>query len=36
VKRGLDFIGIESHEPYFPIARRRIADELARYPLLTG
>jgi len=35
VRRGHPYIGIEKFDKYFPIAQGRIADELAKTPLLT-
>lgn len=36
LRRGHKYIGIEKFDKYFPIAKRRIEDERAKTPLLTG
>ena len=36
VRAGLNFIGMEIHEPYFKVAQKRIAAEQAKMSLFAG
>lgn len=36
IQLGFNFIGVESHEPYFRIAEKRITAEANKHPLLVG